>query len=75
MHHISDKSFENTRNWLNAPGLALMRRGVRLLYKNTIVNRVAYSSTFWKTLRNLFCWRSFSLRNWFLFYLHFNFFL
>jgi hypothetical protein len=34
MHHISDISFEITRYLLNALGLALMRKRVRLFYQN-----------------------------------------
>jgi hypothetical protein len=44
------KSFENTRNWLNAPGLAFKRR-VRLFYKDIPVSHVAHWSTFRRTFR------------------------
>jgi hypothetical protein len=69
MHHISDKDFEITRNLLNALGLALMRRRVRLFYHNIAVGSKIYWSTFGRTFRNTFGWRSFRLRNWF----HFHF--
>jgi hypothetical protein len=52
MHHISDKSFENT------PALALMRR-VRLFYQNIAVSSKSHWSTFRRTLRRNFRWRSF----------------
>jgi hypothetical protein len=74
MHQISDKSFESTRNLLNALWIALMRRRVRLFYQNIEV----YSKTQWSAFRRIrrrtFRWRSFRLRNWFLFHFHFNFF-
>jgi hypothetical protein len=75
MHHKSDKTFEITRNLLNAPGLAFMRRRVRLFfYQNIAVGSKTYRSTFRRTLRNTFSWRSFRLRNWFLSPFHFNLF-
>jgi hypothetical protein len=67
------KVYKSTRNLLNAPGLALMRRRVRLFYQNIAVDSKTYWSTFRRTFRNTY-WRSFRSRNWFHFHFHFNLF-
>jgi hypothetical protein len=59
---------------VNAPGLALMRRRVRLFYHNVAIGSKTHWSTFGATFRNNLSWRSFELRNYFLLHFYFNFF-
>jgi hypothetical protein len=58
----------------NAPGLALMRRRVRLFYQNIAIGSKSYWRTFWRTFRDHLSWRSFRWRNRFPFHFYFKFF-
>jgi hypothetical protein len=58
----------------NAPGLAMMMRRVELFYQNVVVGSKTYWSTFVRTFRHTFNWRSFRLRKWLLFHFHFKLF-
>jgi hypothetical protein len=59
---------------VNATGLALMRRRVRLFYYDIAVSSKSYRGTFWRTFRDNFSWRSFRCRSRLLFHFHFKFF-
>jgi hypothetical protein len=58
----------------NAPGLALVRRRVRLFYQDIAVSSKSKWGTFRRTFGETFSWRDFRLRSWLRFHFHFNFF-